>query len=564
MAHLATAEPFPPGRVRHRGLTLRARLVVLVVLLALVLAVIAGFTVFTVHATSDALDQRLEVFYPAAASAGHLRSIVIDQEAGQRSYVITREETFLEPYQQAQADSAAQLVLLDRFARRIDGLTPALQRVRATLEAWRTLAAEPEIAVTRAGSTDLAARSVPRGEGKQLFDEVRRELDATQQVIDDASDANAAFVRSVQNRLQVLLVVGVGVVAGIVIVLLVVLRRWVTRPTDALLARVGRIAAGEFCEGIEGIEVTGPPEFVEIARAVDEMRRRIVAEFDQLERYNEALELEGPVITALRAELAPTAFLAPAGVEVAGDLLSAEGLLAGDFYDVLEVGSTDDGTVAVLLADVSGHGHEAGVLALRFKILIEAALGLGFEPGACLAWAADRLGDTGDMFLTCVVVVVRPGAGFVRYASAGHPSGVLVRQSRDAVIELRATGPVIGPFPGRWRTELVELDGPRAADEPRERAGGGDDGGTVVLCSDGVLEARSTDGALFGFDRFAALACGAGEVPEIVEACCAAARDHAGARLRDDVTVVALRWRGSDSRADATAIGDGAEGSFPG
>ena len=63
-----------------------------------------------------------------------------------------------------------------------------------------------------------------------------------------------------------------------------------------------------------------------------------------------------------------------------------------------------------------------------------------------------------------------------------------------------------------------------------------------MLCSDGVLEARSDDGTLFGFDRFAELAGRGDDASTIVEACCAAARDHAGTRLRDDVTVVALRW----------------------
>ena len=179
-----------------------------------------------------------------------------------------------------------------------------------------------------------------------------------------------------------------------------------------------------------------------------------------------------------------------------------------------------------MIADVSGHGHEAGVLAIRVKYLLQAALEFGLGASAALAWSADRLGDTGDMFVTCALVVVDPAHRELEFASAGHAPGVML-MGRDAPpIVLRSTGPLMGPFPGTWPSELRTYDGAEL---------------TVVLCSDGLLEARAATDEQFGFDRFVEVVREAESVSEIVERCCAAARDHEGKRLADDLTVVALR-----------------------
>jgi serine phosphatase RsbU (regulator of sigma subunit) len=58
---------------------------------------------------------------------------------------------------------------------------------------------------------------------------------------------------------------------------------------------------------------------------------------------------------------------------VAGQIESAQGVLAGDFLDIVEL---DDQRVAVVLADVAGHGPAAAVVVgLRLKTALAAILG---------------------------------------------------------------------------------------------------------------------------------------------------------------------------------------------
>jgi serine phosphatase RsbU (regulator of sigma subunit) len=57
---------------------------------------------------------------------------------------------------------------------------------------------------------------------------------------------------------------------------------------------------------------------------------------------------------------------------VAGQIESAQGVLAGDFLDIVEL---DDQRVAVVLADVAGHGPAAAVVGLRLKTALAAILG---------------------------------------------------------------------------------------------------------------------------------------------------------------------------------------------
>jgi serine phosphatase RsbU (regulator of sigma subunit) len=285
--------------------------------------------------------------------------------------------------------------------------------------------------------------------------------------------------------------------------------------------QVDAVSAGAFREPVV---VSGPPEFVAIGQSVERMRQKILAELDEVERSNEALALEGPVVNALREELGASPFVPRGTVEVAGRLLAAEGVLAGDFYDVRWLA---DGSLAIVVADVAGHGYEAGLLALRFKILVEAALAQDSDPGRCLTWAAARLGETESMFLTCALAILDVNERRLLFASAGHPAGVLL-PSDGSLAALESTGPVIGPFSGCWQNSVVELD-------PGEAA--------LVLCSDGLFEARSGAGVLFGFERAADLIRSEDTAEDIVDTCCAAARDHAAVRLRDDLTIVAVRLR---------------------
>jgi PAS domain S-box-containing protein len=148
----------------------------LVALLVVFLAVMPGLVVRSVLARDTILTQRID---PMSTSAAAIVSILVDQEASERGYIITANESFLVPY----ADSSTRLNRLwpvaESQANALGQRAPELlASVRRSAAAWQTQAAEAEIADVRSGYQEDAASAVASGRSQVLFDQFRRDSDS--------------------------------------------------------------------------------------------------------------------------------------------------------------------------------------------------------------------------------------------------------------------------------------------------------------------------------------------------------------------------------------------------
>ena len=199
--------------------------------------------------------------------------------------------------------------------------------------------------------------------------------------------------------------------------------------------------------------------------------------------------------------------------------------LGGDLYDY-EI--DEQGRMAVIVADVSGHGVSAAMLTGIVKLAFHGGRGDGHGPGDVVRRiaAAMRAFDPA-MFVTCICLRVCPRTRQLEYANAGHPAGWLWGADRDAT-PLADTGPMISaawPDEALWETRAIAL---RAGDR-------------ALLYTDG-LETVTVEGESFGRDR----------IMEVVrsnpdggtrqlQALIGAARQFAGsAGFADDISMVAL------------------------
>jgi serine phosphatase RsbU (regulator of sigma subunit) len=296
-------------------------------------------------------------------------------------------------------------------------------------------------------------------------------------------------------------------------------RRWVTRPLD----RVGRAVRSARAGKVGVVPPHGPPEIADLARDVDNMRLQMNRALYDALRARETIEQSASVVLMLRSELASDVEDLPDGWSVAAQLQPAEGIVAGDCYDVIELSPSSLGLVVV---DISGHGAVSGILALRCKELLRAGLRNGLDPDEAVLWAAEQLGDLGDeTFLTAFVGVVDLGSGGLRYANAGHPPALVCSPAQAR--ELEPTGPIVGPLVGPWRTAFAGL----------ER------GDTLAIYTDGLVEVRNEQQEEFGPERLSDLVREASrdEADAIAKRCIDEISSFAPGRLRDDVTVVLLR-----------------------
>jgi sigma-B regulation protein RsbU (phosphoserine phosphatase) len=160
--------------------------------------------------------------------------------------------------------------------------------------------------------------------------------------------------------------------------------------------------------------------------------------------------------------------------------------VGGDFYHIIRL---PEHRLGVMLGDVSSHGFPAALI----MALVLSAAGIHAEEAGSpedvlrllLSSVGDDLADT-EMFLTVFYGVTDRTRRTLRYANAGHPHALILHGDGSAT-RLLATVPPLGLAPEQSFAG-AETSWERGAD-------------TLVLCSDGVVDARDGAGARFGEER---------------------------------------------------------------
>ena len=121
----------------------------------------------------------------------------------------------------------------------------------------------------------------------------------------------------------------------------------------------------------------------------------------------------------------------------------------GDLCSILPAGP---GRTFVSVADVTGHGVAAALLAARVAAHVRRLVEMAAGPAEVLRGLNDFLlahfGDTG-LFLTACAVLVDSGAGTLRFAAAGHPPALLLRRRTGTIARLGAQHTLLGVLPTR-------------------------------------------------------------------------------------------------------------------
>lgn len=513
-----------PARVATLpGVTLRARVAVLAAVGALAV-VVAGIVIGLRFAdTVQAANTVIDVLQPAADDADTLVVARVETEGDLQDYVLTGETRFLVEFRRdlAVADEA-----LARLDDRIPGGTPAaglVSRAKLAREAWWEADAAPTIAAVQSGDLARAAEITQSDKAWAAYREFIDSAEALQDAIDDQREQVFRDLADFNRQLAVALAASGIVLLLLLALLYLALRSWVLRPLDLLRRQLRAVARRG--EHHRPIEPAGPPELEAAGTDAERMRRQLVTEIDEARAAREALAQDAPVVAAIRRELRATGDPGVPGLRVFGALQPAEGVLAGDWWDTVR---RPDGTLAVVVTDVSGHGPAAGIAAMRVRTSVTSALAAGRAPDRALTEAAPGFADEDARFATVAVAVLPPGPGDLRWANAGHPAPVLVRAD-GSVERLEPTGPLLSCLGGTWETRTV----PVAADD------------VLLLFTDGLVESRDRGGAELGDDELVAVlrqaAADADGAEDLVARVLARVRDRAADWRRDDVTLVAVR-----------------------
>ncbi len=149
--------------------------------------------------------------------------------------------------------------------------------------------------------------------------------------------------------------------------------------------------------------------------------------------------------------------------------------VGGDWYDVFAL---DDERVAVVIADVAGHGHQAAVFMVQVRNVFRAIAVEHTEPGDVLNRANDvttRLNEPDGPFVTCCYAVLDIGARTLRWAQAGHFSPLVVGADGTSTYLDERPGPPLALYEGHgYESSSIEV-------RPGDR---------IVMFTDGLVEKR--------------------------------------------------------------------------
>ena len=204
---------------------------------------------------------------------------------------------------------------------------------------------------------------------------------------------------------------------------------------------------------------------------------------EQLARQLSALNAELEMARQIQLSILPHETPQIDGLEIHARYVPMSSV-AGDFYDFIVV---DPQHVGILVADVSGHGLPAALIASMLQVALSAQHSHASKPQKVLSGLNQALcGKFQSNFVTAAYLFVDLAKRVLQYAGAGHPPMLMWSESSRTVREISENGMVLGLFPeAGYGSVEVEV-------------GAGD---RCLLYTDGIVEAPNSSSEQFGNDR---------------------------------------------------------------
>jgi hypothetical protein len=206
---------------------------------------------------------------------------------------------------------------------------------------------------------------------------------------------------------------------------------------------------------------------------------RTFANEERLVAINKELEIARRIQSSTLPQFIPTL----RGLEIAARYAPMSAV-AGDFYDFLCV---DEKRVGILVADVTGHGVPAALIASMLKVAFASQAAHAHDPARVLTGLNRSLcGKFEDHFVTAAYLFVDLEKSLLHYSAAGHPPLMLASRATGNATEIEENGLMLGMFPEAAYSSVEIRICP---------------GDRCLVYTDGVFEAKNAAQEEFGKSR---------------------------------------------------------------
>lgn len=204
---------------------------------------------------------------------------------------------------------------------------------------------------------------------------------------------------------------------------------------------------------------------------------------DIIEEQNQRMVHELEMAGELQKSLLPDIYQSFNGISFASKYISSI-QIGGDLYDVVDQGP---GLTGFLIADVSGHGVAAALVASMFKMSFHTHAANVASPKILFHMLNEEIKPIlAEDYITAFYLIVDRDRNTITYSNAGHPYPLLYRRATGEIIELDTNGFFIGMFDdGDYEEKTISIG----------------EGDALLLYTDCIIETENAQGEQFGRPR---------------------------------------------------------------
>ncbi len=258
---------------------------------------------------------------------------------------------------------------------------------------------------------------------------------------------------------------------------------------------------------------------------------RVLKNRDELFRRENMLRQELNMACEVQQRLLPSKMPQIPGIEIVARYQPALEI-GGDFYDIIPLTNS---SWCILVADTTGHGIQAALCTALLKFAFSSFANGNYGPRQILDGMNSMLcrGLPQDIYVAAQTVEIMPDQGKCRLANAGLTHPFLIHGNGKSYETVKANGMMLG---------LAKDQVYNSGDEITVEL---DRGGSLILYTDGLSEARNADGEFFESRKLPDImkSLNSATAGKIVDLLANKVEQHCAGNFDDDITLVGIEFK---------------------